>query len=590
MDTDNEMRIAMFTRLEMNDKIPCLASISESADLRNVSSSTPEDSDSKGANFLTLSRSDFTSDLFKRSMNDLKAVNNTTIETSTAESSSFFSPSSRAASTNSFAITNETETERSEEIAEMDVAIGDSADDAPAEIGYTKPRTVVIQPFQSYKSKLLISNTVLYKAMLNYISFRITPCSLALHCASLFMSSSESGTKRLFGGANRHTGVHDVSSVSYGCCLGCLVETARSSNHKLNTSTIVRSIQSTLINGAMALKMTSGSDVAVLTAGLAAGHVCRGQLVQVSFKDLVGRLHSRHGNSATILGVCISILALATCLAQNASTFEGFESRVKTLLEEADESLSNCISTKGGYIMCDREIASIRAEQRAIQRARCGFAVAGSVSRSEGISLKDQVFLQLCWAMKAAYPIGRHLEASYHSELLKELSSPLSYMQAVLAKCCQFKAVAPASESASAQPPRDPPNEARVHEEREAGIVALSEIKHSLCSDRLGCADDSSTTTFSSRSSVSSASSLSSFAQCETGSTSSFSNVEVFKRLGLHEPRLGGAGGGKKGGGGGGGGGGGADGSGGSGGGKKGGEVNLHFAGINTEFTHLLFS
>lgn len=150
------------------------------------------------------------------------------------------------------------------------------------------------------------------------------------------------------------------------------------------------------------------------------------------------------------------------------------------MVRDVDLGLHEFVVRCGGNAMSNWEIDAVQAEQRAIQRARCGIVSAECVATAEGLSDRDRLFLSVAWMAKAAFPPGECLDLENHECLLRTLTSSIFYLQPVLA--------APIAQC--------------IETNKDAQIVPLSEIQHSLCSPRIWYDNDhSSATTWSSRSS-----------------------------------------------------------------------------------------
>ena len=525
--TDSEMRVAILSSSDTNASSPFLEPASSTALLTNAStSSTPREVARCVASALTLAAPFVSEEACQRPTMDLAAVINTTTATSTAASSSLRIPSSLAASTSSLAITNETDTDRSDEIAEMEaVSMNSDLEAARRAVAASQllvPRKADVRPSNIHtrpclsSPTTLISNSVLLRASTSYLTFAVNKCTLKLHVLELFLSSTNgaSGTKRSHSGAQRHTGFHDVTGLCMGCCLGSIVELLRSACPKSQPAHIVQSIQTTLVSCAMALRSTGGGDVDALTAGMASGHMCRGQLLQISQRRVLGKLHSRHGNSATAIGCTVAVIGIATYLAQTHSDYTELERSILALIKETDSSMGHSIIRQGGNAMSKTEIKCIQAEQRAMQRARCGFIAAGCVSNLERLCGRDRLFLCISWASKAAFPPGDEIDVDSHEAMLEKLSSAQFYVQPVLARPIPI-----------AKPPTP---------SSQVGIVPLSEIQHSLCTPR-AFADDDSSVTWSSLSSLSS----SIGSAPSVASDDATPRVAAFSKVGLEKRELG---------------------------------------------------
>lgn len=362
----------------------------------------------------------------------------------------------------------------------------------------------------------LISNYTILRACEDYLVVDVPMCKAKLRFLELFLSISSSsscgsggpgGVKRSHNGAQRHTGFHEVSGIAHGVCLGSIVNMLHRATPRSTPSAIVHSIQNTLVSSAMALRAAHGADVELLKAGLAAGHACRGQLLQIDNRKIVGKLHTRHGNAATVLGCAVAVLGIAAYLVKNTTNFETLEVGISQLLQDVDVGLHLCVVRTGGNAMSKSEIAAIQAEQRAVQRARCGFAVAGAVAAEEKLCARDRVLLAISWAGKAAFPPGKTLNYEAHEDLLEKLTIKAFYTKPVVAV-----------------PVATPPS---------SKIVPLSEIRNSLCAARSFADEDHSSTTWSSRSSLSSAASVASGASVasEEGASSAVPSVNANDRL-----------------------------------------------------------
>ena len=514
----------MDSNSDMNARIPFLDRASSTADATKLSVAPLSSPSASALAFASLctrvdSCCEALSDM--ESTIDLAAVTNTTMATSTAASSSLRSPSSRPASTSSLAITKEMETERSEEIADIDaVAISSVLKNAhramEAANGEARPVAAVtatpilelatpkeVVSYSSlYGSFNQISLNILSRAARTACSVKLPLCPSPLFMLSIFLSASSApnaASKRTASGAPRMDRVHTVAGFCFGCCLGSVVQAVRGSVGKATASSVVQMLQTTLISCTIALNCCSGRDVQMLRAGMAAGHMCRGQLLQISNHDIVAKLHTRHGNSATALGVLVTIISVATCLATlHPAHSETIESGILSAIEDADRHLSRCIVECGGAPMSASEVLAHQVEQRALQRARCGIAVAQRIAAQENIASKQRMFLIIGWMSKAAYPPGLELDEGSHASVLKTVSKASFFMTPVLASIAldAKTAAGPAAGTAASLPsyPNSPPRHHTSHSNQaETNIVPLAEIKHCLCSARaFGAEDDTS--------------------------------------------------------------------------------------------------
>lgn len=223
----------------------------------------------------------------------------------------------------------------------------------------------------------------------------------------------------------------ECAGTVFGCCLGSLVAYLKLAG--VSTAFTVRQIEAALSPLAAAALKTHGVDSQWLCAGLASARVLRAQVALASTDDVNVALHSRNGNPLTMIGACASIFVTFSILAspmlgsvdskqlQDDLEWLVDHNTLETTLRSASV-LANAVPIDGWAAALPFELASLDAEQRALERAMSGVRVAREFAEKHRFQAASTLRKMLDWFARAAWPAGELLNERTHDAVLLKLS------------------------------------------------------------------------------------------------------------------------------------------------------------------------
>ena len=200
---------------------------------------------------------------------------------------------------------------------------------------------------------------------------------------------------------------------------------------------MIRRMHASLVPVASAVLSMAGKDAPILCSGIAAHRIARPQLIVVGSK-IEGKVHSRYGNPATVIGLTASIYCVYLLLSSDGVTTPATSRHADVAwfvennmlcnsLVLAERILASSTPRRGFGGAPDFEVGAYEAELRAVQRALQAVKTATKLATQHGLQKQQTFDMQLSFFCKAAWPPNERVGSGTHDLLMERIQSPIFF-------------------------------------------------------------------------------------------------------------------------------------------------------------------